>query len=59
MGRHALRYAYGLLRQAEGSPPREDERARGPLLMLHDSLMTLSAQVALNPHAATAVSTRQ
>lgn len=44
-GRHALRYAYGLLRQAEGNPPREDERARGPLMMLHDSLMALYAQV--------------
>jgi hypothetical protein len=53
-GRHVLRYAYGLLRQAEGKPPREDERARGPLIMLHDSLMTLYAQVRRElgiPHA--------
>jgi len=53
-GRRVLRYAYGLLRQAEGQPPREDEQARGPLIMLHDSLMTLYAQVRRElgiPHA--------
>jgi hypothetical protein len=44
-GRRVLRYAYGLLRQAEGKPPREDERDRGPLLMLHDSLIALYAGV--------------
>jgi hypothetical protein len=53
-GRHVLRYAYGLIRQAEGKPLREDERAQGPLTMLHDSLMTLYAQVRQElglPHA--------
>jgi hypothetical protein len=53
-GRHVLRYAYGLLRQAEGRPPRDDERERGPAMMLHDSLMTLYAQVRQElgvPHA--------
>ena len=53
-GRRVLRYAYGLLRQAEGMPPRDDERVRGPLIMLHDSLITLYAQVRRElgmPHA--------
>jgi|SRR3984957_18423572 len=44
-GRHVLRYAYGLLRQAEGRPPRQDEVERGPMLMLNDSLIALYAEV--------------
>jgi hypothetical protein len=44
-GRHVLRYAYGLLRQMEGEPPRDDERERGPLMMFHDWLMILYAEV--------------
>ena len=53
-GRCVLRYAYGLLRQAEGKPPREDELDRGPLMMLHDSLIALYAGVRREigtPHA--------
>jgi hypothetical protein len=53
-GRHVLRYAYGLLRQSEGKPLREDEQERGPLLMLHDSLIILYAAVRREigmPHA--------
>jgi hypothetical protein len=50
-GRCVLRYAYGLLRQAEGKPPREDELERGPLRMLHDSLITLYAGVPHCSHA--------
>jgi hypothetical protein len=53
-GRHVLRYAYGRLRQAKGKPPREDERERGPLMMLHDNLMRLYAEVRREmgvPHA--------
>jgi hypothetical protein len=44
-GRYVLRYAYGLLRQAVGEPPRDDERERGPLMMFHDWLMILYAEV--------------
>jgi hypothetical protein len=44
-GRHVLRYAYGLLRQAVGEPLRDDERERGPLMMFHDWLMILYAEV--------------
>lgn len=54
-GRRVLRYAYGVLRQAEGKPPREDELERGPILMLNDSLMVLYAEVRREigtPHAA-------
>ena len=53
-GRHVLRYAYGRLRQAEGKPLREDERERGPLIMLQESLMKLYAEVRRElrvPHA--------
>jgi hypothetical protein len=32
--RYVLRYAYGLLRQIDGKPLRDDERERGPLIML-------------------------
>lgn len=42
-GRYVLRYAYGLLRQMEGKPPRDDEREHGPIKMLHNSLITLYA----------------
>lgn len=44
-GRKALRYAFGVLIQAEGRPPREDERERGPLALLNDSLLELYAAV--------------
>lgn len=43
-GRYVLRYAYGLLRQMEGKSLREDEKAAGPLKLLHDSLMALYAE---------------
>jgi hypothetical protein len=43
-GRLVLRYAYGLLRQMEGKSLRDDEKASGPLRLLHDSLMTLYAE---------------
>ena len=45
VARHVLRYAYGMLRQIEGKPPRADEQESGPLRMLHTSLMTLYAEV--------------
>jgi hypothetical protein len=44
-GRQVLRYSYGLLLQAEGKPPRQDERERGPRLLLQDSLMKLYVEV--------------
>lgn len=44
-GRRALRYAYGLQRLAEGLPARADERDRGPLALLHDSMMQLFAEI--------------
>jgi hypothetical protein len=44
-GRYALRYAYGLLRLAEGKLPREDEQERGPRMLLQDSLMVLYVEV--------------
>jgi hypothetical protein len=44
-GRYVLRYTYGLLLQAEGKPPRDDERERGPRLLLQDSLMRLYVEV--------------
>jgi hypothetical protein len=53
-GRYVLRYAYGLLRQIEGESPRGDERERGPLMMLQDSLVTLHVEVRREigvPHA--------
>jgi hypothetical protein len=40
--RYVLRYAYGLLREIEGKPPRDDERERGPMMMLQHSLTTLT-----------------
>jgi hypothetical protein len=44
-GRYVLRYAYGLLRQANGRSLREDEREHGPFRMLYDSLIALYAAV--------------
>lgn len=44
-GRHVTRYTYGLLRQAEGKPPREDEQYPGLMISLHDWLMILRAEV--------------
>jgi hypothetical protein len=44
-GRRVLRYAYGLLRQAEGKPPRQDEQETGAHLLLQQSLMTLYREV--------------
>jgi hypothetical protein len=44
-GRYALRYAYGIVRMAEGRLPREDERERGPILLTQDSLLELYANV--------------
>lgn len=38
-GRYVLRYAFGLLREAEGIPRRDDELERGPRLLLQDWLM--------------------
>ena len=52
--RYALRYAYGLLRQIEGKSLRDDERERGPLVMLQHSLATLTTEVRREigvPHA--------
>jgi hypothetical protein len=45
VARDVLRYAYGVLRQVEGKPPRADEQESGPLRMLHASLMALYAEV--------------
>jgi len=44
-GRRALRYAFGIILQAGGKPPRDDERERGPLSLLNDSLIELYAAV--------------
>jgi len=44
-GRHVLRYTFGLLRRAEGKPPRPDELDRGPRLLLQDWLMRLYIEV--------------
>jgi hypothetical protein len=43
--RYVLRYAYGLVRETEGKAPREDEKERGPLMMLMDKLPELVAAV--------------
>jgi hypothetical protein len=43
--RLVLRYAYGMLREIEGKPLRDDERERGPLIMLQHSLTTLVTNV--------------
>jgi hypothetical protein len=44
-GRHVLRYAFGLLREAEGLPRRQDELERGPRLLLNDWLMNFYVEV--------------
>jgi hypothetical protein len=52
--RYALRYAYGLLREREGKPPRDDERELGPFMMLQHSLRDLVKEVRSEigvPHA--------
>ena len=43
--RYVLRYAYGLVREIEGKPPRDDERERGPMMMLQHSLTSLVEKV--------------
>ena len=43
--RYVLRYAYGLLREREGLPPRNDEKERTPFMMLQDSLKKLVEEV--------------
>jgi hypothetical protein len=43
--RRTLRYAYGIVRQAGGGPPREDERERGALALYHESLLDLTVAV--------------
>jgi hypothetical protein len=53
-GRRVLRYAYGMLRQTEGKPLRDDEIEHGPIRMLQDSLMILYTEVRRElgvPHA--------
>jgi hypothetical protein len=36
-----LRYAYGLIQEADGKPLREDEKERGPLGLFYDALIEL------------------
>lgn len=43
--RYVLRYAYGLLRERKGLPPRDDERETGPFMMLQHSLIRLVGEV--------------
>jgi hypothetical protein len=43
--RYVTRYAFGLVRQAEGKPPRDDETDPSLLLILHDWLMKLRIAV--------------
>lgn len=43
--RYALRYAYGLLRQLEGLPPREDEVDPSALDQIEDRLVRLFTEV--------------
>lgn len=40
-GRLTLRYAYGLMQEAEGKPPREDEKEQGPLKLFYINLTQL------------------
>ena len=52
--RYVLRYAYGLLREREGLPPRDDERESGPFMMLQHSLIKLVGEIRSEigvPHA--------
>jgi hypothetical protein len=44
-GRRATRYAFGVMLQSAGKAPREDERERGALTLLNDSLIDLYAAV--------------
>jgi hypothetical protein len=44
-GRYVLRYTFGLLCEAENLPRRDDERERGPRLLLNDWLMTFYVEV--------------
>jgi hypothetical protein len=43
--RLVTRYTFGLVRQAEGKPPRDDEKDPGLLVVLHDWLMKLRIAV--------------
>jgi hypothetical protein len=43
--RYVLRYAYGLLREREGLPRRDDEMEKGPFMMLQHSLLKLVGEV--------------
>jgi hypothetical protein len=43
--RYVLRYAYGLVREREGLPPRDDERESGAFMMLQHSLIKLVGEV--------------
>jgi hypothetical protein len=47
--RYALRYAYGLLRQLDGEPPREDEVERSALDQIEDRLVRLFTEVRREP----------
>jgi hypothetical protein len=40
-GRLTLRYAYGLMLEADGQPPREDEEEQGPLKLFYINLRKL------------------
>jgi hypothetical protein len=44
-GRYVIRYAYGLLREAQNLPRRDDELERGPRLLLNDWLITFYVEV--------------
>jgi hypothetical protein len=44
-GRYVIRYAYGLLREAQTLPRREDELERGPRLLLNDWLMKFYIEI--------------
>jgi hypothetical protein len=44
-GRYVLRYTFGVIRQAEGRPLRDDELEHGPMMLLQDWLMILYAEV--------------
>jgi hypothetical protein len=44
-GRHVVKYAYGLVREAQGLPRRDDELERGPRLLLNDWLIKFYIEV--------------
>jgi hypothetical protein len=44
-GRYVLRYTFGIMRQVEGHPLRNDELERSPRMLLQDWLMVLYAEV--------------